>query len=120
MSASTTPTLRPLAASAAARLTVTEDLPTPPLQVAALVITHHVELDPHARHTRHPGHRVGDILGDLVFQRTPRDREPDVHPHGTAGRDRDILDHPEFGDRAAYVGVEHLAKGLSHLLDGGR
>src|SRR5437660_7100286 len=31
MSASTTPTDRPLAASAAARLTVTLDLPTPPL-----------------------------------------------------------------------------------------
>ena len=34
MSASTTPTLRPCAASAAARLTVTEDLPTPPLPLA--------------------------------------------------------------------------------------
>ena len=31
MSASSTPTVRPLAARAAARLTVTEDLPTPPL-----------------------------------------------------------------------------------------
>ena len=34
MSASTTPTLRPSAAIAAARLTVTEDLPTPPLPEA--------------------------------------------------------------------------------------
>ena len=31
MSASTTPTFRPVAAIAAARFTVTEDLPTPPL-----------------------------------------------------------------------------------------
>ncbi len=31
MSASTTPTLRPWAAMAAARFAVTEDLPTPPL-----------------------------------------------------------------------------------------
>lgn len=34
MSASTTPTLRPSAAIAAARLTVTDDLPTPPLPEA--------------------------------------------------------------------------------------
>ena len=34
MSASTTPTLWPLAASAAARLTVMDDLPTPPLPLA--------------------------------------------------------------------------------------
>src|ERR1022692_4273060 len=34
MSASTTPTFCPAAASAAARLTVTEDLPTPPLPLA--------------------------------------------------------------------------------------
>ena len=34
MSASTMPTRRPLAARAAARLTVTEDLPTPPLPEA--------------------------------------------------------------------------------------
>lgn len=34
MSASTTPTLRPSAAIAAARFTVTEDLPTPPLPEA--------------------------------------------------------------------------------------
>jgi hypothetical protein len=34
MSASTTPTRRPSAARAAARLTVTEDLPTPPLPEA--------------------------------------------------------------------------------------
>jgi hypothetical protein len=34
MSASTTPTFMPLAAIAAARLTVTDDLPTPPLPEA--------------------------------------------------------------------------------------
>ena len=34
MSASMTPTLCPAAASAAARFTVTEDLPTPPLPLA--------------------------------------------------------------------------------------
>src|SRR5579859_713888 len=34
MSASTTPTLRPVAASAAARFTVTDDLPTPPFPLA--------------------------------------------------------------------------------------
>ena len=34
MSASSTPTVRPRAASAAARLTVTDDLPTPPLPLA--------------------------------------------------------------------------------------
>ena len=34
MSASSTPTRRPRAASAAARLTVTEDFPTPPLPLA--------------------------------------------------------------------------------------
>ena len=34
MSASSTPTVRPRAASAAARFTVTDDLPTPPLPLA--------------------------------------------------------------------------------------
>ena len=36
MSASSTPTLRPRAASAAARFTVTDDLPTPPLPEATI------------------------------------------------------------------------------------
>ena len=79
MSASTTPTDSPRAAIAAARFTVTEDLPTPPLpdatqytrvsepgwangitgsaasprsaaaQLGALLVAHHVQLDPHAR-----------------------------------------------------------------------
>ena len=77
MSASTTPTDRPRAASAAARFTVTDDLPTPPLpeatqytrvsdpgwangmtasaraaaqvlaHVGALLVAHHVQLDAH-------------------------------------------------------------------------
>ena len=37
MSASSTPTVKPLAARAAARLTVTEDLPTPPLPEATVM-----------------------------------------------------------------------------------
>ena len=79
MSASTTPTDRPRAASAAARFTVTEDLPTPPLpeataytrvsepgwangmsgsaraaaqavaQLGALLVAHHAEVDPRPR-----------------------------------------------------------------------
>ena len=83
MSASTTPTDRPSAAIAAARFTVTLDLPTPPLpeataytrvsepgwangitgsavpprslvaQLGALLVVHHAELDPHRRD---PGH----------------------------------------------------------------
>ena len=36
MSASSTPTVKPVAASAAARLTVTDDLPTPPLPEAIM------------------------------------------------------------------------------------
>ena len=79
MSASTTPTFSPSAAIAAARFTVTEDLPTPPLpeataytrvsepglakgtsrsacaaaqrgrQLLALLVAHHVQLDVDAR-----------------------------------------------------------------------
>ncbi len=37
MSASSTPTVKPVAASAAARLTVTDDLPTPPLPEAMVM-----------------------------------------------------------------------------------
>ena len=37
MSASSTPTVRPCAARAMARLTVTEDLPTPPLPEATAI-----------------------------------------------------------------------------------
>ena len=91
MSASTTPTFWPEAASAAARFTVTDDLPTPPLPLATaytrvsedgcengisgsgppaaqlrlqgppLLVAHHVEFHADRGHAGHLADRRGDV-----------------------------------------------------------
>ena len=100
MSASRTPTFCPAAASAAARFTVTEDLPTPPLPLAmantlvsdvgwakgisfgappaqpalqflALLLAHHVQFDLDPGHARQLADRRGHVPGDGVAQRQP-------------------------------------------------
>ena len=108
MSASTTPTFWPEAASAAARFTVTDDLPTPPLPLATaytrvsevgwangisgsgrpprswvcsaapLLVAHHVELDADRGHAGQLADRRGDVPGDGVPQRAARDGQVDL------------------------------------------
>ena len=94
MSASSTPTFWPEAASAAARLTVTDDLPTPPLplataytwvsddgwangisrsrdrhgaglQLAALLLAHHVQVHRHPGHAGDGGDGGGHVTGEV-------------------------------------------------------
>ncbi len=118
----------PAAASATARLTVTEDLPTPALaaghrvhlgqrgragerdlalrlaaaqlalQLAALLLAHHVEFDPDRGHAGQRADGAGHVAGDGVAQRAAGDRQPHVDPDRAVGGDLDVLDHPQFGD----------------------
>src|SRR5215471_10813955 len=91
MSASTTPTESPDRAMAAARLTVTEDFPTPPLPEAMAKT------------------RVSDpgLANGISRSTTPAfERSRDCRAwRGAAVGDVDRLDHPEVGDRSADLGV---------------
>ena len=142
MSASTTPTFWPEAASAAARFTVTDDLPTPPLPLATAYTR--VSEDGWAngisgsgrpprscvcsarrcsslitssstRTADTPGtlaDRRGDVPGDGVPQRAARDGQPDLDEHRPVGRDVDVLDHAELGDRPVDLRVLHAVERL--------
>ena len=131
---------RPRAAIAAARFTVTLDLPTPPLpdataytrvsepgcangitgsaasprsmlaQLGALLVAHHVEGDGDGSGTRHVGDRLGHPLGDLGLLRARRRGQVDLDVHRAVVGDRDALDHVELGDRAAEFRVDHFGQ----------
>ena len=148
MSASSTPTVSPRAASAAARFAVTDDLPTPPLPLP--------DRD-HARRGRHlgggcaqlrlaasalherrtfllrhlavvdgdlPDAREARDLGlhvgrDLAPQRAGRGRERHLHPDVTVRRDVDVLDHPEVDDADVELGIEDAREHAAHVVRGG-
>ena len=140
MSASSTPTDSPRAAIAAARLTVTLDLPTPPLpdataytrvsepglgerddrfprvaaqllaQLGALLVVHHVEGDLDGTGAGHVGDGTADALGDLGLLRAGRGGQIHLDVHAGVGVDGDVLDHAEFGDRPPQLGVDHLGQ----------
>ncbi len=150
MSASMRATLCPAAASAAARFTVTDDLPTPPLpltiaytlvsedgwangitrsgapprtrglQVLALLLAHHVELDPDAGHAGQRRHRAGDPAGDGVAHRAAGHGQVDADGDEPVVADLDGLDHAELGDRAADLWVVDAGQRGQHLLAGGK
>ena len=135
MSASIRPTLRPLRAIASARLTVTVDLPTPPLpeamastlvselgrangislvglaaaqillELLALLVRHHPEGDVDAAHAVDAGDRRRGVAGQGVLHRASGDGEQDRHGDLPGGIDVDGLDHPELGDRTADLRV---------------
>ena len=75
MSASRTPTRRPAEDSAAARLTVSDDLPTPPLPLA----TARTRVE---RSTRDPLRALGDAAAELRRQRCLLLGRHDVERHG--------------------------------------
>jgi hypothetical protein len=85
MSASTTPTFAPVAARAAARLTVTglgeRDLRgrlAPPelgLQRLPLLLAHHVEFHPDTGDALDRADRRRDVTRDRLTQRAPRHRQ---------------------------------------------
>ncbi len=135
MSASSTPTVRPRAASAAARLTVTDDLPTPPLPLAtastrvvdgtsvgpacsrALKRARCIAADfcswvisPYSTATAvTPGQAADlrlDVLADLHPQRASGRGQRDLHHDRAVGTDADVVDHPEIDDRGVQFGVD--------------
>ncbi len=92
----------------------------PALQLAALLLAHHVEVDLDPADAGQLADGAGDVAGDGVAQRAARHRQPDVDPDGPVGRDLHVLDHAQLGDRAVDLGVVDAGQGLGHLLDGGR
>ena len=127
-SASSTPTERPAFARAAARFTVTLDLPTPPLPDAIAMIevcggnemafsgagrltaselrdhrlpllgAHRRELHVDALHALERCHGRRHVAGDPILQGTALDGQEDVHPDDTAV-DLDRSQHPDLVDR---------------------
>ena len=150
MSASSTPTVKPSPAMAAARLTVTELLPTPPLpdamartacgggdlgvgrglagvpaslehDLGALFARHLAPVDLHVAHTGVAATRVSTSF--LIW---PRSGQPPmvsltVSCTIAVGRStRTDGHHAEVDDVAAELGVDDAAEQSGDLLDGGR
>ena len=137
MSASTMPTSRPRARSASARLTVSDDLPTPPLpdataitrvrsstaicrspsrrpprscaQRGALLLVHVREPDRRPPRRPHGADVHLHLRLDVRLERAARDREPDRDVHVPAV-DVDRVDHAELHDVAPQLGVDDLRK----------
>ena len=143
MSASSTPTVKPRAASAVARLTVHELLPTPPLPLAiastwqvvghgvgggvlagvparlahhvgALLGVHLAPVDAHVGHARVEADALLDLLLDVGPQRAAADRELDADRDDAVVADGDAGHHAERHDVGAQLGVDH---GAQHVLD---
>ena len=122
MSASSTPTVSPRAASAAARFTVTDDLPTPPLPLATartrwwrstsvasafsrrvpagavhgrglLLGRHLAVLDLHVGHAGEAEHLRLHLGLDLVAQRAPGRGQRHLDGDLAVGLDLDVVDH---------------------------
>ena len=145
MSASSTPTTLPVAASAAARLTVTELLPTPPLPLAmastrhdngtsvsgarsracqrALSITSVRSsefISPHAMRTSvTPGWtpmRVSTSRLMSARQWAAADRQLDADRDDTVGIDIDRWHHAERHDVGAELGIDDRAEHGEHVV----
>ena len=146
MSASSTPTVKPLAARAAARLTVTEDLPTPPLPEATVMtrcrgwdgglggVLAHVpaglghgcrlllggELGPVQAHGGDAGERAdpgADVALDLCPQGAAGRGQGDGHHDLAVGADGGTLGHAQLHDVATQLGVDDAAQQPHDLVD---
>src|SRR5215217_4828460 len=144
MSQSITATRWPWAARPAARLTVTEDLPTPPLPEAtartlvvdsspqkviffcswaapggdhrlALVLGHHPEVDLDPGDAGQGRDGRGHVPGDAVLERAAGHGEEHLDGDQAARVDGDVLDHVELGDGPVDLGVHHLPEGCQYL-----
>src|SRR5271166_6246448 len=129
MSASSTPTLSPLAFKPSAKLAATVDLPTPPLPEATATIAPTPGIAPRcgrfaAAAPGRPAPSAG-VCGAGCAAVLPRaavwavstaatgldlDRERDI-----AVADRDSRDHPERDDIAPAIGVGDSGERLDHL-----
>ena len=144
MSASRIPTTRPREARATARLTVTEDLPTPPLPEAMakdpggggdrrlgcvlaslpagprhdggpLVRVHGRHLHVDRAHPVERSHVVDHVPLDLAAQRAGGDGQGHVDDD-VATLDGDRPDHAEIDDGVAQLGVHHRPQAVTDLL----
>ena len=149
MSASSTPTVSPRDASAAARLTVTDDFPTPPLPLATamtLVVDgtsvgaafstrvppgalhrrglllggHLAVLDDDGGDARQPAYLRLDVLLDLGPQRASGGGERDPDHDGAVGRDPDLVDHSELDDVGVELGVDDATQHAPDVFGRGR
>ena len=143
MSASSTPTVKPLAARPAARLTDIDDLPTPPLPeetastralggtvvlgacsrafqraraITAAFCSRPISLVSTSTE-RDPGqsaHPPGDFCLDLAPERAGRRREGDADHDDAARLQLDRVHHFELDDVVAQLGVDHGAQRIAH------
>ena len=145
MSASSTPTTLPVAANAAARLTVTELLPTPPLPLAmastrhdsgtsvsgassracqrALSITSVRSSEFISPHTMRHGGDAGvdadprlDLALDVGAQRAATDRQLDADGDAAVGIDVDGGHHAERDDVGAELGIDDRPQHGEHVV----
>src|ERR1700731_1249451 len=108
MSASRSPTDRPRAAIEAARLTVTLDLPTPPLPEATAYTR---VSDPGcANGISGPRHRPADKVGDLRLLRAGGGGQVDLDMHAVVGFDCHRFHHAQLCDRPTQLRVDHLGQ----------
>ena len=135
----------PSAASAAARLAVIVDLPTPPLpdatqitfftwarapcgklvaaqrllKVRLLVVGEDVELDGDGRDALDLADVLRDRVDEMGADRAARGGEGDDHAHAPVVGDVDRAHHAELDDVLAELGVDDGAKLVRDLLFGG-
>ena len=148
MSASSTPTVSPRAASAAARFAVTDDLPTPPLPLPtamhacrgrhlgggcaqlrfaasalherrAFFLRHLAVVDGDLRDAREARDLGLHVGRDLAPERAGRGRERHLHADVTVRRDVDVLDHPEVDDADVELRIEDAREHAAHVVRGG-
>ena len=88
------------------------------LQVGALLLAHDAELEREFADAVDAVHGAGDVALQRVAHRAARDGEEDLQRQATAV-DLDGVDHAEFGDRAADLGVVDVRERFVHGLDDG-
>jgi len=144
MSASKMPTVRPRRARAIARLTVTDDLPTPPLPEGdgqdsgggrdgrlgrilaglpagpghdggALGRVHGGDVNLHGAHPVQTPRPAPDVALDLGAQRAGGDGQCDVD-HDLVAHYGDGTHHAQVDDGVSQFGVDDGAETLAHLL----
>ncbi len=144
MSASRMPTRRPSLENAAARLTVSDDFPTPPfsggdrdhaggrLELDRLVAlrppatqfaaergpflrAHHVEGKLHRRDSGDRADLAADLFLEGMSERASDDRQRDRDGDLTAA-DGQVAHHVELGDGLAQLGIDHpRERGEDHV-----
>ena len=149
MSASTMPTSSPRARSASARLTVSDDLPTPPLPDATAItrvrsstaIWRSPSVRPPCSCSRNAARCASSMCVNPTVTSADAGHGADVHPHlrlevrleraaGNREADRDVhvlavdvdrVDHAELDDIAPQLGVDDLReRGLERVGGGAR